>query len=914
MTRTARSTRTRRASAQEEHTGVETPKELLDYTRESLSSYGFYVVEQRAVPDYRDGLKPVQRSILWAMYKLGLSPRGRYTKCARVVGDTIGKYHPHGDCLRGDTLIPLLDGRTVSIKELAEENPDYVWVLSYDKHNKRLVPAKAHSWRVGQRTDKLLRLIFSNGEYLECTYNHPFYVKGKGWVKAESLLEGTELVGGTIDFGEYQRVSLNVGSRSPKYIHRLVGEFCWGNPSEGEVYHHKDEDKHNNTPRNLTRVSRGYHAKQHGDYAVGLNKGLKTMFSGSRDVRKAIRKKNSTLMRIHNENLWLLKAVKAIRTLEAAKKKLTPKEYERLRGSIYNLTKLTTLEKRGISFEGLISLSRTFKLDTSASRGLTPRQKKTKEKVIRRYTAIDSRFSKCVARTLRSLLKKSSVMDLGWGAYCGAASLASGINSGRVRYANREEVQSEFNVRSVQELAEKMPFSRVCIVDQIERITLKSKENFYDFTVDSTHNALIQSPVSDSGNFVVAHNSAAYQALVNLTGVKDELDPNKWVVTNSPVPLIEGYGSFGDNISSAAAYRYTECRASEFAWNMLLDPAYLAVSDTVENFSGEEQIPLILPAKLPVMLLIGSLSIAFGVSADCPSFDPKGLTALVCEHLSGKAATYRSCLKLLKFKFPYGGECISGDDVLKLFYKTGKASLQFMPTLDVQDEKRTVVVTSYCPGMTSQNVVDRVAGSLRELDGVQRVANSTDKSGFKLEIQANRSIRAADFETFVDRVLKVLTFRYSFDIGISIRKASQLKQGQKSSTVEFHRVSIPKLIAMWCEWRVGLEIKMLKHLLSKHEQELKRLELLVFAVDQLNVIVESLSKEDSEAYLVTKLKISREDAAFILDMRVRQLKKLEKTKLLTSIKEINAKIKAVNVDLKAPAARVVRELKQVKFS
>ncbi|QYW03638.1 hypothetical protein pEaSNUABM34_00336 [Erwinia phage pEa_SNUABM_34] len=70
---------------------------LADYTRHALGVYGSYVVEDRAIADYRDGLKPVHRALLWSLSDLNLRPGGAFKKSARTVGDTIGKYHPHGD-------------------------------------------------------------------------------------------------------------------------------------------------------------------------------------------------------------------------------------------------------------------------------------------------------------------------------------------------------------------------------------------------------------------------------------------------------------------------------------------------------------------------------------------------------------------------------------------------------------------------------------------------------------------------------------------------------------------------------------------------------------------------------------------------------------------------------------------------
>lgn len=77
------------------------------YSRRALFDYGSYVVEERAVPDFRDGLKPVQRRLIYSMYRLGLSSNTQRKKSARVVGDTLGLYHPHGDAAAYSALVGL---------------------------------------------------------------------------------------------------------------------------------------------------------------------------------------------------------------------------------------------------------------------------------------------------------------------------------------------------------------------------------------------------------------------------------------------------------------------------------------------------------------------------------------------------------------------------------------------------------------------------------------------------------------------------------------------------------------------------------------------------------------------------------------------------------------------------------------
>src|SRR6187200_3287133 len=97
------------------------PRALEDEMRSAYLDYAMSVIVGRALPDVRDGLKPVHRRVLYAMHDLGLQPNRPYAKCARIVGDVMGKFHPHGDSAIYDTLVrlaqdfsmrsPLVDGQ-----------------------------------------------------------------------------------------------------------------------------------------------------------------------------------------------------------------------------------------------------------------------------------------------------------------------------------------------------------------------------------------------------------------------------------------------------------------------------------------------------------------------------------------------------------------------------------------------------------------------------------------------------------------------------------------------------------------------------------------------------------------------------------------------------------------------------------
>ena len=93
--------------------GSDTPAALHEEARRRYLNYALSVITSRALPDVRDGLKPVQRRILFAMSELGLRPDTKYRKCASIVGAVLGDFHPHGDTSVYDALVRLSDRKSV---------------------------------------------------------------------------------------------------------------------------------------------------------------------------------------------------------------------------------------------------------------------------------------------------------------------------------------------------------------------------------------------------------------------------------------------------------------------------------------------------------------------------------------------------------------------------------------------------------------------------------------------------------------------------------------------------------------------------------------------------------------------------------------------------------------------------------
>lgn len=241
---------------------------LTDYEgemKQSFIDYAMSVITDRAIADIRDGLKPVHRRILYSMYKQGFTPDKSYRKSATTVGDVLGKYHPHGDCLRGDTNIFLADGSFKTIKELYEENIDRD-ILCIDKDGKVKI-ATAHSFRIGQYTNEIYRIKFSNEKFIEVTGNHPIMNNRLEWICARDLKKNTILNNKTLkfDINKSFRPSIK-GLDLPKtLLQHLVEE---------EIVRHegKDKDKNinNNSLRNLKDSDRQTHSKIEKEQTISI--------------------------------------------------------------------------------------------------------------------------------------------------------------------------------------------------------------------------------------------------------------------------------------------------------------------------------------------------------------------------------------------------------------------------------------------------------------------------------------------------------------------------------------------------------------------------------------------------------------------------------------------------------------------
>ena len=180
--------------------------------RTSYLDYAMSVITSRALPDIRDGMKPVHRRILYAMHDMGLNASAKTRKSAAIIGEVLGKYHPHGDasvydamvklaqdfsmryplvigqgnfgCFTKDTKVKLADGRSLSFEDLIKEYKKGKKNYTYTVNPTGLISiAEIKNPRVTRKNTEIMKIILDNGEEIKCTPNHLFMMKDSVYKK-----------------------------------------------------------------------------------------------------------------------------------------------------------------------------------------------------------------------------------------------------------------------------------------------------------------------------------------------------------------------------------------------------------------------------------------------------------------------------------------------------------------------------------------------------------------------------------------------------------------------------------------------------------------------------------------------------------------------------------------------------------
>lgn len=366
--------------------------------------------------------------------------------------------------------------------------------------------------------------------------------------------------------------------------------------------------------------------------------------------------------------------------------------------------------------------------------------------------------------------------------------------------------------------------------------------------------------------------ASVYDALVGMTD------------SSSSVPLVHGQGNFGGIESGAAAFRYTEAKLTLFAEKYLLDPDYLAVTPMVPNYDDTEKEPCFLPSKLPGLFLFGTEGIAVGCSNLVPTFSKNSVVSLVKKALLGEKITGELLAKTLKFQFTYGGSCVSSKKEVKDYFNTGFAKLEF--ACDLDDGKENHIIVSSMAPRIKPSKLEAALVKIKDIYSVDLIKSRKENSWFDITLK-----KSADKEDVLEKIYKLTTTSLNLQTYVTVR--------HDDGEVSFKRTNLVEVLKDWIDWRLDFEKKVIGRLLGLEEVQIQKYVWLIWACDNLKLIMQALESKNPDAYLIKKGGLSKEGANFILSQQVRRLARLELAGLKQKKKEHEKKRVSLERDLKS---------------
>lgn len=374
-------------------------------------------------------------------------------------------------------------------------------------------------------------------------------------------------------------------------------------------------------------------------------------------------------------------------------------------------------------------------------------------------------------------------------------------------------------------------------------------------------------------------------------------------LVNSNVPLLIGIGNWGSILDEAAAYRYTNAELSNLGY-MSFDKDYLDVSYRIPNFDGKETELLTLPVPLPMLLLNGADGIGVGVTSKIPSLTLDSVVESLKLLLTGQKVSIADLAKILKPQQKYGGNFLETDENYQQWeqlVRTGRATITYYSNLAVDYKKKEIEINEWPAGLNPEKFIQKV----KQIQETNRAYNSRGATTFKIECK--RSISLERFEQFLSKIIKMTTVSQTYRINCT-QRIPKIVNGENSYETKFLSLGIAQILVMWTKMRIQLEEKSLHYKIEKKQKEINYSELLILAAKQLQIVFTALQSTNSQHYLASKLNITEEQAQQILELKVRQLSKLDQKALKEKLKEQQSQLKQYQKDLKDPKPVVLQSI------
>lgn len=339
--------------------------------------------------------------------------------------------------------------------------------------------------------------------------------------------------------------------------------------------------------------------------------------------------------------------------------------------------------------------------------------------------------------------------------------------------------------------------------------------------------------------------------------------------------LVDGHGNFGSIDGDApAAMRYTEVRMARIAEEMLEDIEKETV-EFVPNYDGSLLEPVLLPSRIPQLLLNGSSGIAVGMATNIPPHNLKEVVDALVHLIDHPKCKDSDLFNIVKGPdFPTGGFIVGRKNIIEA-YKTGKGSISIRGRATVEKlrgEREAIVITEIPYQVNKAKMLERIAELVKEekLTGISDIRDESDRDGLRVVIELKKG---TDAKILLNQLYKHTQLQINYGIILLALINNQPKV-----------MPLREMLQHFIDFRKEVVYRRTKFDLKKAEERAHILEGLKIAVEAIDEIISliraSKSPQEAKEKLMSRFKLSEVQAQAILDMKLQKLTKLEREKII----------------------------------
>lgn len=353
-------------------------------------------------------------------------------------------------------------------------------------------------------------------------------------------------------------------------------------------------------------------------------------------------------------------------------------------------------------------------------------------------------------------------------------------------------------------------------------------------------------------------------------------------------PLIDGHGNFGSvDGDPPAAYRYTEARMSKIA-NVLLENIDKNTVDFAPNFDEKRVEPLVLPTRIPTLLINGSSGIAVGMATNIPPHNLSEVIDGVIAQIDDPEITTEELMQYIKGPdFPTRAT-IMGRSGIRSAYETGRGKIIIRAKTEIEEHKdgtSSIIVTELPYQVNKKMLVESIADLVKDkkIEGLSDIDDhSSDRVGIRLEIFLKRDANPA---VVLNQLYKYTRLQDSFSVNMLA-----IQDGRPKT------MNLKEVLASFINFQEEIVTRRTKHDLEKAKARMHILEGLKIALDNIDEVIETIrnSYDDAKERLMEKFGFSDVQAQSVLDMRLAQLQKLNGEKIDEEYVDLCAKCEEYN--------------------